>query len=73
MVHNLKVMMIMKSLKSKNFVSEIFSWQHLYYCINAEGVEHLKEFLGLKGQNIKPETFKKRAGKKEIGKPPPSP
>merc|ERR1719183_65847 len=56
----------MKSLKSKNFVSELYSWNHLYYCLNAEGVEALKEYLGMKGQTFIPETFKKREGRKEI-------
>ena len=52
-------MMIMKSLASKNFVSVVFSWQYSYYCLNADGVEHLKDYLGMKGLSFVPETFKK--------------
>ena len=50
-------MMIMKSLLSKNFVSVVFSWQYLYYCLNSDGVEYLTTYLGIEGK-ILPETHK---------------
>lgn len=59
-------MMLMKSLASRNFVSCVFSWQYLYYCLNADGVQYLKDYLGVTGQNIVPETFK-RNERRHIG------
>ena len=48
----------MKSLKSKNFVSCVFSWQYLYYCLNAKGIDYLRTYLGIE-HKIMPETHKK--------------
>ncbi len=37
----------MRSLKSRKFVTEIFSWQWHYYFLKNEGVSFLREYLGL--------------------------
>lgn len=45
-VSNLKVMMIVKSLKSQGFVSEVFNWQWAYYAVTDKGVAFLAKALG---------------------------
>ena len=45
-VPNLQVMMIIKSLKSKGFLNEVFSWQWGYYFITNKGVAFLTKELG---------------------------
>ncbi len=46
-VPNLNVMLIMKSLRSKKYVEETFSWQWSYYVVTNEGVKYLRERLGI--------------------------
>ena len=45
-VANLKVMMIVKSLKSQGFLNEIFNWQWSYYAVTDKGVTFLAKALG---------------------------
>ena len=45
-VPNLKVMMIVKSLKSQGFLSEVFNWQWAYYAVTDKGVAFLAKALG---------------------------
>ena len=47
----------MRSLKSRKFVTEIFSWQWHYYFLTAEGIKYLREYLGLPS-NVIPNTHK---------------
>ncbi len=37
----------MRSLRSRKFVTEVFSWQWHYYFLKNEGVKFLREYLGL--------------------------
>ncbi|KAL8429274.1 hypothetical protein Efla_005551 [Eimeria flavescens] len=46
-VPNLHVMMVMKTLKSKDFCEEMFNWQHNYYTLKNEGMEYLRDYLRL--------------------------
>lgn len=46
-VPNLHVMNVMKSLKSREYVRETFSWQYYYYYLTDEGIEYLRGFLNL--------------------------
>ncbi|CDJ38940.1 ribosomal protein S10, putative [Eimeria necatrix] len=46
-VPNLHVMMVMKSLKSKDFCEEMFNWHHNYYTLKNEGMEYLRDYLRL--------------------------
>ena len=46
-VNNLECFLVMRSLKSRKFVTEVFSWQWHYYFIKNEGVKFLREYLGL--------------------------
>ena len=45
-VSNLKVMMIVKSLKSQGILSEVFNWQWSYYAVTDKGVAFLAKALG---------------------------
>ncbi len=46
-VPNLEVLMLMKSMKSRDFVRETFNWQYYYYYLLPSGIEHLREYLRL--------------------------
>lgn len=46
-VPNLHVMQTMKSLNSREYVRETFSWQYYYYYLTDEGIEYLRGFLNL--------------------------
>lgn len=58
-VSNLEVMMVVKSLKSKGFLNDVFNWQWAYYFITNKGVAFLVKELGLPA-DIVPATFKKK-------------
>ena len=45
-VPNLKVMMIVKSLKSQGFLQDVFNWQWCYYTVTNKGVAFLVKALG---------------------------
>jgi small subunit ribosomal protein S10e len=61
---NIVVLMLIKSMLSKKYVSEVFSWQYSYFTLNNDGIKFLREYLGV-GENVVPETMKKRFHKKE--------
>ncbi|CAE7518410.1 RpS10 [Symbiodinium microadriaticum] len=42
-IPNLHVMMVLRSLASRNYLSEIYSWQWHYYTLTNEGIEYLRE------------------------------
>ena len=44
---NLIVQMVVKSLKSKGFLDEVFNWQWSYYFVNENGVKFLVKSLGM--------------------------
>merc|ERR1712039_835389 len=46
-VPNLHVMMVMKSLTSRDLVKMKFNWQWFYYFLEDKGIEHLREVLHL--------------------------
>ena len=58
-VSNLKVMMIVKSLKSQGFLSEVFNWQWSYYTVSNSGVNFLVKKLGV-AADVVPATFRKK-------------
>lgn len=47
----------MKSFKSKGFVKETFNWQWHYYYLTSEGLQYLREYLGVP-EDIVPATLK---------------
>lgn len=55
-VPNLHVMQTMKSLKSREYVRETFSWQYYYYYLTDEGIEYLRSYLNLP-VSVKPSTL----------------
>ena len=61
---NLEVMMLMKSLQSREYVRITFSWQHNYCYLTEKGIEYLRNYLALP-QEIVPATHKKSAGRPE--------
>ncbi|TVU36910.1 hypothetical protein EJB05_18865 [Eragrostis curvula] len=57
-VPNLEVIKLMQSFKSKEYVRETFSWQHYYWYLTNDGIEHLRSFLNLPSEVV-PNTLKK--------------
>ena len=57
-VPNLHVMMMMKSLKSREYVKENFSWMWHYFYLTPKGIEYLREFLHAEA-DVVPATMKK--------------
>ena len=45
-VSNLKVQMVVKSLKSHGYVNEVYNWQWSYYAVTDKGVQFLAKALG---------------------------
>ena len=46
-IPNLQVLMLMKSLTSREYVRNTFSWQYNYYYLTEEGINYLREYLAL--------------------------
>eukprot|EP01068_Selenidium_serpulae_P011401 Selendium_serpulae@DN5654_c0_g1_i1.p1 len=65
-VPNLHVMLALRSLKSKNLVTEIFNWRHHYFFLNNDGIESLREYLGLP-INVFPNTLQTKKGLRPEG------
>ena len=65
-VPNLHVMSVMKSLKSRGFVSEQFSWQYHYYYLTDEGILFLRNYLHMP-ETVVPATIAKatRGGRQQ--------
>ena len=56
-IPNLEVLSLMKSFKSRKFVTETFNWQYYYWYLNNEGIQHLREYLNLPA-DVVPATLK---------------
>ena len=56
-IPNLHCFLVMRSLISRKFATEIFSWQWHYYFLTEEGIKYLREYLGLPSTVI-PNTYK---------------
>ncbi len=63
-IKNLECFLVMRSLLSKKYVTEIFNWQWHYYFLKPEGIKFLREYLGLPDTLI-PNTHKQEVGKTE--------
>jgi len=57
-VSNLYAMNVLKSLKSRGFVTEEFSWQHHYYYLTDEGILFLRNYLHMP-ETVVPATIAK--------------
>ena len=66
-IPNLHVWLMLRSLKSKNYVSKSFNWQHHYYVLTNEGVEILRGKLHLPTTAI-PNTMMKNSSSRAMGK-----
>eukprot|EP00922_Rhytidocystis_sp_ex-Travisia-forbesii_P061380 GHVS01090992.1.p1 GENE.GHVS01090992.1~~GHVS01090992.1.p1 ORF type:complete len:165 (+),score=42.93 GHVS01090992.1:108-602(+) len=62
-VPNLHVMMSLKSLESRNYVTEKFNWQHHYYFLSNDGIEYLRDYL-----HLPPSVFPATLTKKSSGR-----
>jgi small subunit ribosomal protein S10e len=58
-VHNLKVMMIVKSLKSRGYLNDVYSWRWSYFTVTNSGVAYLAKSLGVSA-DVVPATYKKK-------------
>eukprot|EP00766_Chilomastix_caulleryi_P004416 gnl/Chilomastix_caulleri/565.p1 GENE.gnl/Chilomastix_caulleri/565~~gnl/Chilomastix_caulleri/565.p1 ORF type:complete len:97 (+),score=13.99 gnl/Chilomastix_caulleri/565:63-353(+) len=47
LIPNLYIKMLMRSMKSRNFARETFSWKRAYYFVTPEGFEHIRSYLEL--------------------------
>ena len=56
-VSNLKVMMIVKSLKSRGYLNGVFNWQWNYYSVTSSGVQYIAQALGVP-RDVVPVTYK---------------
>ena len=56
-IPNLHCFLVMRSLISRKFATEIFSWQWHYYFLTEEGIKYLRDYLGLPSTVI-PNTYK---------------
>ena len=64
-IPNLHCFLVMRSLLSRKYVTEVFVWQWHHYFLKNEGVKFLREYLGLP-QTVIPNTHKvDRSTKKE--------
>lgn len=61
-IPQVQVTQLMKSLKSRGYVKESFSWQWYYYYLTNEGIEYLRDYLHLPAE-VMPNTLKKQAAK----------
>jgi len=53
------VMQLMKSMKSRKFITETFCWHHFYWYLTNEGIVYLREYLHLP-DIIVPDTLGKK-------------
>jgi len=67
-VPNLYVIKLCTSLKSREYVTENFCWNHYYFYLTNEGIQYLREYLHLP-VDIVPATLKKRAPAARPGGP----
>ena len=67
-VSNLKVMMIVKSLKSQGYLQDIFNWQWCYFTVTNKGVQFLTKSLGV-SSDVVPATYKRRKGADRMDAP----
>merc|ERR1719277_1263456 len=58
-IPNLHVMMVLRSLCSRGYVTEKFNWQWYYYFLTNEGIDYLREVLHLPPQ-VMPSTLTKQ-------------
>eukprot|EP00812_Abedinium_dasypus_P012873 NODE_6379_length_511_cov_447.434211.p2 GENE.NODE_6379_length_511_cov_447.434211~~NODE_6379_length_511_cov_447.434211.p2 ORF type:complete len:141 (-),score=48.85 NODE_6379_length_511_cov_447.434211:75-464(-) len=68
-VPNLEVMMMLKSLHSRDLVTMKYNWRWYYYYLSDEGIEFLREFLNLPAQAFPATLTKQRTTRAPTGFP----
>merc|ERR1712193_241543 len=53
---NLKVFMVLRSMESRGYLQNVFSWQHNYFTLTSEGIEFLRQQLGIANEKVQPKT-----------------
>eukprot|EP00933_Yihiella_yeosuensis_P075998 TRINITY_DN855_c0_g1_i2.p1 TRINITY_DN855_c0_g1~~TRINITY_DN855_c0_g1_i2.p1 ORF type:complete len:122 (+),score=35.54 TRINITY_DN855_c0_g1_i2:78-443(+) len=66
-VKNLHVMMVLRSLASRNYLDEVYSWRWHYYTLTNEGIEYLREVLHLPAQVFPSTLTKQRPTRAALG------
>merc|ERR1712137_1489040 len=66
-IPNIQVMMVLRSLASRNYLTEIYSWQWHYYTLTNEGIEYLREVLHLPAQVFPSTLTKQRPTRAALG------
>ncbi|KAM9958048.1 hypothetical protein ACTFIW_013024 [Dictyostelium discoideum] len=61
-VSNLDVLQILRSFKSRKFVTETFNWQYYYWVLTEEGIKYLRTYLQVP-ESVVPATMKKQASR----------
>mmetsp|Transcript_2297 Transcript_2297/g.1636 ORF Transcript_2297/g.1636 Transcript_2297/m.1636 type:complete len:132 (-) Transcript_2297:68-463(-) len=51
-INNLEVLCLMRSLRSKGYVTETFSWRYYYYVLTPEGIDYLRKYLALPSEVV---------------------
>ncbi|XP_020894740.1 40S ribosomal protein S10 [Exaiptasia diaphana] len=69
-VPNLHVTESMKSLKSRGYVTEQFSWKYYYWYLTNEGITYLRDYLHLPPE-IVPSTLRRQTTRAETARPRP--
>jgi small subunit ribosomal protein S10e len=64
-INNLEVLCLMRSLRSKGFVTETFSWRYYYYVLTPEGIEYLRKYLALPAEVV-PSTVARAVVRKPV-------
>ncbi|EGR31492.1 hypothetical protein IMG5_108110 [Ichthyophthirius multifiliis] len=57
-VPNLHCYILLRSLKDRGLMEEVYNWGFTYLYLNLKGCEYLKEKLGISADNVIPNTFK---------------
>lgn len=63
-VSNLAAMNVMKSLKSRGYVTEEFNWQYHYFYLTDEGILFLRSYLHMP-ETVMPATIAKGAARRQ--------
>ncbi|XP_053672033.1 40S ribosomal protein S10-like [Anopheles nili] len=60
-IPNLHIIKTVKSLKSRNFVTELFVWGYYYWYLTNEGIDYLRIYLNLSSESLPMTLHQQRA------------
>ncbi len=58
-IRNLEVLALLKSLSSRDYVKETFSWRWFYYVLTEKGIAYLREYMDIPEDIVPKTTIKK--------------